>query len=93
MAGAAGKSAYQIAKEHGYNDTEENWLKSLKGERGLQGLQGPAGPAANLSEYIKKSEVESIYAKLEAYNAKIQELEGKIINLGKRIDNIQYPSP
>ena len=57
MAGAAGKSAYQIAKEHGYNDTEENWLKSLKGERGLQGLQGPAGPAANLSEYIRKAKL------------------------------------
>ena len=30
--GADGKSAYEIAKEHGFDGTEEEWLESLKGE-------------------------------------------------------------
>ena len=30
-------SAYGIAVQHGYTGTEEDWLKSLKGERGPQG--------------------------------------------------------
>ena len=32
--GADGKSAYQIAVEHGFDDGEGEWLKSLKGEKG-----------------------------------------------------------
>lgn len=32
-----GKSAYEIAVEHGYEGTEAQWLASL------QGAQGPAG--------------------------------------------------
>lgn len=50
--GADGKSAYDIAKEHGYLGSEEDWLATLKGakgdqgergEQGPQGIQGPAG--------------------------------------------------
>ena len=29
--GANGKSAYEIAKEHGFQGTEEEWLASLVG--------------------------------------------------------------
>ena len=45
-----GKSAYEIAVEHGFVGTEEEWLASLKGEDGLPGrtgntgATGPAGP-------------------------------------------------
>ena len=48
--GADGKSAYQIAVEHGFSGTETEWLASLKGDkgdigptgpRGIQGVQGP----------------------------------------------------
>lgn len=42
--GADGKSAYEIAVEHGYSGTEAEWLASLKGEQGPQGEQGPRGP-------------------------------------------------
>lgn len=39
-----GKSAYEIAVEHGYVGTEEQWLASLKGQKGDTGATGPAGP-------------------------------------------------
>ena len=38
-----GKSAYELAKEHGYVGTAEEWLASLKGERGERGEQGAQG--------------------------------------------------
>lgn len=47
--GADGKSAYEIALEHGFVGTEEDWLTSLKGakgekgDKGEQGLQGEKG--------------------------------------------------
>ena len=34
------RSAYQIAVNHGFKGTEEEWLESLKGEQGLQGESG-----------------------------------------------------
>ena len=37
-AGEAGKSAYEIAVENGFDGTEDEWLDSLKGETGLQGV-------------------------------------------------------
>ena len=39
-AGTAGKSAYEIAVEHGFEGTEEEWLESLKGEPGPPGADG-----------------------------------------------------
>ena len=41
--GADGESAYEIAVDHGYVGTEEQWLASLKGADGQQGPQGPKG--------------------------------------------------
>lgn len=46
--GADGKSAYEIAVEHGYVGTETEWLASLKGE---------PGETQDMSEYPKTSEV------------------------------------
>lgn len=46
--GADGKSAYEIAVEHGYVGTEIEWLASLKGE---------PGETPDMSEYPKTSEV------------------------------------
>lgn len=46
--GADGKSAYEIAGEHGYVGTETEWLASLKGE---------PGETPDMSEYPKTSEV------------------------------------
>ena len=42
--GDPGKSAYEIAVEHGYEGTEEEWLQSLHGATGAQGPQGGQGP-------------------------------------------------
>lgn len=49
--GADGKSAYEIAVEHGYVGTETEWLASLHGKDGI---------TPDMSEYPKTSEVTSI---------------------------------
>ena len=41
--GIDGKSAYEIAKEHGFTESEESWLASLKGADGKDGQDGAAG--------------------------------------------------
>lgn len=41
--GADGLSAYEIALEHGFEGTEEEWLASLKGDVGPQGEKGETG--------------------------------------------------
>ena len=43
-AGANGKSAYEIAVEHGFQGDEAAWLESLKGAQGPQGPAGEQGP-------------------------------------------------
>lgn len=48
--GADGKSAYQIAVEHGFSGTETEWLASLKGPAGADGATGATG-AAGKSAY------------------------------------------
>lgn len=49
--GLDGKSAYEIACEHGYVGTEEEWLESLKGKDGI---------TPDMSEYPKTTEVQTI---------------------------------
>ena len=49
--GLDGKSAYEIACEHGYVGTEEEWLESLKGKDGV---------SPDMSEYPKTTEVQTI---------------------------------
>jgi len=55
-------SAYGIAKSHGFEGTEEEWLESIRGERGATGPQGepgipipgptgPTGPAFSYSDF------------------------------------------
>jgi hypothetical protein len=38
--GADGKSAYEIAQEHGFEGSEEDWLESLKGDKGYTPVKG-----------------------------------------------------
>jgi len=52
--GADGKSAFEIAVEHGYVGTEEEWLASL---HGADGKDGKDGETPDMSEYPKTSEV------------------------------------
>ena len=49
--GLDGKSAYQIAVDHGYIGTEEEWLASLHGKDGI---------TPDMSEYPKTTEVQTI---------------------------------
>ena len=49
--GLDGKSAYEIAVDHGYVGTEEEWLESLKGKDGI---------TPDMSEYPKTTEVQTI---------------------------------
>lgn len=56
-----GKSAYQIAKENGYEGTEEEWLASLKGETGMAGSDGEPGESIDLyATYLKLYELGEI---------------------------------
>ena len=55
--GADGKSAFEIAVEHGYVGTEEEWLASL---HGADGKDGKDGETPDMSEYPKTSEVTQI---------------------------------
>ena len=41
--GGTGKSAYEIAVEHGFTGTEEQWLLSLHGSDGRDGVDGQPG--------------------------------------------------
>ena len=48
-----GKSAYEIAVEHGYEGTEAQWLASLQGPQGPAGADGQQGPAgADGDDYV-----------------------------------------
>ena len=42
--GIQGLSAYQVAVQHGFEGTEDEWLISLKGEKGEKGATGERGP-------------------------------------------------
>lgn len=44
--GAAGKSAYEVAADEGFDGTEADWLESLKGKPGARGGIGPEGKSA-----------------------------------------------
>lgn len=46
LGGAGGKSAYEIAVEHGFEGTEKEWLESLKGQPGAPGKDGADGTNA-----------------------------------------------
>lgn len=44
--GAAGKSAYEVAVDEGFDGTKADWLESLRGEPGSRGGIGPEGKSA-----------------------------------------------
>ena len=57
-AGTAGKSAYEIAVEHGFEGTEEEWLESLKGEPGPPGADGKSAYEIAVEHGFEGSEEE-----------------------------------
>ena len=50
VSGPPGASAYEIAVENGFEDTEEEWLESLKGEKGDPGEKGEKGDQGTQGE-------------------------------------------
>ena len=52
--GTDGKSAYELAVEHGFEGTEEEWINSFqkgeKGDKGDKGDPGPQGPQGEKGE-------------------------------------------
>lgn len=54
-----GRSAYQIAVEHGYSENETEWLKSLK---------GADGTTPDMSQYATKSDLTNVGAGKSAYD-------------------------
>ena len=58
--GTDGKSAYEIALEHGFEGTEEEWLESLKGEPG----HTPEKGVDYFTEEDKAEMVEAVIAAL-----------------------------
>ena len=57
--GKDGKSAYEIAVEHGFVGDEVQWLESLKGRNGERGQDGLAGPKGDKGEPFKFSDFTS----------------------------------
>ena len=55
--GNDGKSAYEIAKEYGFDGTEQEWLESLKGKDGIDGANGIDGSDGvdGLTPYIAEN--------------------------------------
>lgn len=57
--GIQGLSAYQVAVQHGFEGTEDEWLISLKGEKGETGPKGDKGdPGSDAS--VTKQNVEAV---------------------------------
>lgn len=65
--GKNGKSAYEIALDNGFEDSEEEWLESLKGEQGVQ------GDPYTLTEEDKQTIVDAVIAELPIYNGEVIE--------------------
>ena len=56
LVGCSGASAYEIAVEHGFIGTEEEWLASLVGEKGEKGETGEKGDRGDKGEVGEKGD-------------------------------------
>ena len=98
--GADGLSAYEIALEHGFEGTEEEWLESLQGEAGPQGEKGESGytPQKGVDYWTVddkkgiKDDINSTlsgeYVKRDAYNTDIQQLQVNVANLNSMVPSL-----
>lgn len=71
--GADGKSAYEIAVEHGFEGSEDDWLKSLKGADGKNGVDGKTPKKG--TDYFTEADIAEItnkvIANLPKYNGEV----------------------
>ena len=92
--GEPGKSAYEIALEHGFVGSEAEWLNSLKGADGKDGRDGENG-RDGLS-YIEEGtsvsvDISDTYeaAKLQGYDGSFADFIAEYVNISSQIDE-QY---
>lgn len=66
--GEDGKSAYEIALEHGFEGTETEWLNSLHGENGQPGKDGKDGytPVKGVDYFTEADKSEMVTAVIAA---------------------------
>ena len=64
--GTDGKSAYEIAVEHGFVGTETEWLESLKGADGKNGVDGKDGITPDMSSYATKTDIAELQKQIES---------------------------
>lgn len=60
--GADGKSAYDIARDNGFDGTEKEWIDSLKGKDGVNGETPQRG-----TDYWTSSDKEEILSECKSY--------------------------
>lgn len=98
-----GYSAYEIALQHGYAGTEEEWLESLKGEPGASGgiqtvnnvqpVNDNVTVRANNIAYTAGAAA-TVKDKLDDIAASVSELDGKVLKdpAGKEEGDVLYYS-
>ena len=73
--GKDGRSAYEIAVEHGFVGTETEWLESLRGADGKDGLPGKDGKngvdgkdgiTPDMSSYATKTDIADLQKQIES---------------------------
>lgn len=65
--GADGKSAYEIALEHGFKGSEAEWLESLQGEDGYTPVKG----TDYFTDADKAELISAVIAALPVYNGEV----------------------
>ena len=75
--GADGKSAYEIAVEHGFEGSEDDWLKSLKGEKGQNGKDGKT-PVKGVDYFTTEDKTEFTTEIIESLKPELAKKQDKL---------------
>ena len=90
-----GKSAFEIAVEHGFIGTEIEWLESLHGKDGRDGIDGQTGAdgkdgkdgiTPDMSNYPNKADFENLQRKLQSLQDNTMDY---ILGLTNRCDSFE----
>nr|DAE93626.1 MAG TPA: GDSL-like Lipase/Acylhydrolase [Caudoviricetes sp.] len=84
------KSAYEIALEHGFIGSEEDWLKSLKGEQGEKGQNGADGktPVKGVDYFTAEDKTEFTAGVTESLKPELAKKQDKLTAGSITTDNI-----
>lgn len=85
--GGDGKSAYEIALEHGFEGSEEEWLESLKGEPGKDGVDGVVGKDGISTTHSWDGTILTITSASGASSANLKGDKGEKGNQGEKGDS------